>query len=380
MTSATTRRRAALAGAGLAITGMLASGCGPTFANLPLPGAGVGGDTTELKFQFDQALNLAEGATVKVNGVDFGKVQKVETKNFKAIITADMKKAAEVRSDATARLRYSTPLGELYIDVRNPDQGTVLNDGQMLSPKRSTVAPTVEDALSQASLLINGGGLAQLQTVTSELNDAIGGREQTVRQLMERSSQFVTAANGSTADIVNALDALSRVSVTLKANQTTINRALREIRPAAAVLRQNTPGFTRLLHQVNLFAQSANNIVGSTRQDLLTMINQISPILDEMLANRPVLSRSLRALTSASHTLDQIFPGDYWNLSAKLQVDSLLSLLNLATTAPTPTAPAVRGTKPAGSAPSILPNLGTITSGGGLTGLANTVTSLLGGK
>lgn len=365
--------RAGLAGVGLAVTGLLASACGPTFTDLPLPGSGVSGDTRTVKFQFDEALNLATGATVKVNGVDYGKVQEVATKDFKAVVTATMQEDAQIREDATARLRYSTPLGELYVDVRNPAVGTEIADEGMLDPQRASVAPTVEDALSQASLLINGGGLAQLQVVTTELNEAIGGREQTVKQLLNRSHEFTRQANAATADFVTALEALATLSKTLEANEQVINRAIREVRPAARVLREQTPEFTQLLQEVNRFATTANHVVGETRQDLLTMINQISPILDEMLANQPVLSRSLNALTSASKHLDDIFPGDYWNLSAKLELTSALSLLD----GPdggggAPTLPGSPGPTPG----NLLPDPGEILSGGGLGVLNETLGSL----
>src|SRR5690349_24237597 len=110
------RLLAALAG----LTGIvLITGCGPTMADLPLPGNGVGGDTIKVKVRFDEALNLAQGAVVKVNGVSSGKVREVVTKDFKAIATLEIQKSADVRENASARLRYTTPLGELFVDITN---------------------------------------------------------------------------------------------------------------------------------------------------------------------------------------------------------------------------------------------------------------------
>ena len=61
--------RIAAAAAGL----VLLSGCGgPTFSDLPLPGNGVSGDTIKVDATFDEALNLAQGAAVRINGVDSG--------------------------------------------------------------------------------------------------------------------------------------------------------------------------------------------------------------------------------------------------------------------------------------------------------------------
>jgi phospholipid/cholesterol/gamma-HCH transport system substrate-binding protein len=295
------------------------TGCGPTMADLPLPGNGVGGDTVEIEVRFDEALNLSEGAQVKVNGVYSGKVREVTTKDFKAIAVLEVKRSARIRADASARLRYTTPLGELFVDVANPAQGTVLKDGGTLDPKRSTTAPTVEDALSSASLLVNGGGLNQLQTVTDQLNDAIGGREDTVRELLVRANTFLKQANATTGDIDRALRALAAVSTIANQNRATIRDALRDLRPAAQVLRENTPGLTRLLEKVTEFSGTADDVVEQTRGDLLQMMREVSPVLQEFLDSRAVLGPSLRALIGASEVLNDVTPGDYANL--KLTID-----------------------------------------------------------
>jgi phospholipid/cholesterol/gamma-HCH transport system substrate-binding protein len=299
---------------------LLATGCGPTFGDLPLPGNGVGGDTVTVKVQFDEALNLAEGAAVKVNGVASGKVESVSAKDFKAIAVMKVNKAAKMRSDATARLRYTTPLGELFVDITNPAQGTLLRDGEMLDPARSTTAPTVEDALSSASLLVNGGGLNQLQTVTDQLNKAIGGREDEVRTLLARSDTFLTQANATTGDIDRALRALAGVSVVLNRNRGVIREALTDIRPAAKVLRQNTPGLTRFLAKLAEFSSTANHVVGQTRAEILQMFREVSPVLQEFLNVRGDFGPSLNDLVGIGKALNTAIPGDYANMRLELQL------------------------------------------------------------
>ncbi len=331
-----------------------------------MPGSGVGGDTIEIKVQFDEALNLARGAQVRVNGVGSGKVRAVTTKDFKAIAVLDVRKSAHMRTDATARLRYTTPLGELFVEVTNPDQGPLLHDGSTLSTARSSTAPTVEDALASASLLVNGGGLNQLQTVTQELNAALGGREDTVRELMERADTFLTQANATTADIGRALDALATVSTVLKANQSTIEAAMTDIRPAARVLRKNTPGLTKLLAKLTEFSDAANGVVGKTRADVLQMLRQISPVLQEFLANRDELGPSLRALVKLNDDLNAAIPGDYANMKLEMQMDkvTLPSLLG----APGSNADPGTGSSAAGGS-----------AGSSGSGTANALTGLLSG-
>ena len=74
-----------------------------------------------------------------------------------------------------------------------------------------------------------------------------------------RPETFLTEANATTADIDRALRSLSSVSKTLEGREEVINRAVREIRPAARVLRQNTPGLTELLAEIENFSAAAND-------------------------------------------------------------------------------------------------------------------------
>ena len=195
----------------------------------------------------------------------------------------------------------------------------------------------MEDALAQASLLVNGGGLEQLQTVTEELNTAVGGREDTVQALLRRAETFLTEANATTNDIDRALTALASVSETLGERQDVINRAVREVRPAAKVLRENTPGLTELLAEIEQFSAAANTTVQQTRDQLLTIIHQAEPVLAEFVANQGRYVKSLNALVDGGKVVDEILPGDYTALLLKAhldgvafgQMDDLLDVLGL---------------------------------------------------
>lgn len=311
---ATTVRRvlASALAAGLALG---ATGCGPDFNDLPLPGTGVEGDATRVTATFDEALNLSSGATVKVNGISVGKVQEVRTEDFKAIVEMDVEETTELRQGATARLRYNTPLGELFVDVTNPPKGAPLGDDAQLGLDRTDTAPTVEDALASASLLINGGGLSQLEQVTNELNSALGGRETTVRDLFRQVNTFLRNANASTGDIDRALDAMNRVSRVLSAREETINRAVRDFRPAAQVLRENTDEFVTMLKALERFTGTANGLARRTKDDLVALLRQVDPILAELQALNGGFAEGLVDMTRMSQQLDRVVAGDFLNLN-----------------------------------------------------------------
>lgn len=316
---------------GLAILGLTA--CGPTLGSLPLPGKGVSGNTIHVTMEFGDALNLAQGAPVKVNGVDEGKVQKIWVKDYHAVADVVIKTDAQLRKNMVGRLRYTTPLGELYVDITNPATGTVLQNGDTIPLAATTTAPTVEDALSSAGLLINGGGLGAIQKISTELKHAFVGKEPVWRDLLARLNSTVSEANASTKDFDTALTALNGVSSTLGKNRQVIDRALKEIAPAAAILRSEAPNLTQLLTAVQHFGTQANSTLQASKADLLTTLSEVQPVLAELSANKANWAKSLDALVLAAKAVQTIIPGDYLNLGGTLDLTSqLLSGLGGAST------------------------------------------------
>jgi phospholipid/cholesterol/gamma-HCH transport system substrate-binding protein len=228
---------------------------------------------------------------------------------------------ARLRQGATARLRYTTPLGELFVDISNPATGALLRDGARLPLARTSTAPTVEDALASASLLINGGGLSQLGTITTESNKALGGHEGQVRDLLERSGALLAEVNASGADIDRTLRALAGVSVMLDRRRDTVRRALVDVRPAAQVLRANLGRITALLTTLERFAGNANEVVDQTREQVLTIVREAVPLLQELSSVRSVLPATLEAINRLAAMLDNLLPNDYLNLGTHLYLD-----------------------------------------------------------
>jgi phospholipid/cholesterol/gamma-HCH transport system substrate-binding protein len=113
------------------------------------------------------------------------------------------------------------------------------------------------------------------------------------------------------------------VSQVLNDNRTTIDAAMTDIRPAAQVLRKNTPGLTRLLAKLTEFSGTANGVVSATRAQILQMLREVSPVLDEFNANKDTLGPSLRALVALNDDLNTAIPGDYANMKLELQMDKI---------------------------------------------------------
>ena len=297
------------------------TGCGVGYKQLPLPGSKVGGDVYQVHAVFDQALNLAQGAQVRVNGVSVGRVSSVEARNYQALVTMDVRDGTRIPEDSTARLRYDTPLGELIIQVTPGGSARDLADGGQFRRANATTAPTVEDTLSAASTLINGGRLGELQTIAEELNTALGGREDTIRHSNEQVSAFLHEANASTGDLARSLEALRDVSKELDDQRSTIRKALDDIGPAAETLGESTEDVVTLLKRADRLARTSQRLALKVDDPLVQILAQLGPIADAVLSTQPELHPGLVNLHKLVAQLNKTVPSDTLPLLATLHLD-----------------------------------------------------------
>lgn len=291
-----------------------------------LPGCSAlrpGAEGWRLTVEFDDALNLASGAVVKVDGVPAGRVVSIEPDDYRARVGLDIDDEVELREGSAFRLRYTTALGELYVDVDPAERGAPYGAGDVVRGPTATTAPTVEDTLASASLLVNGGGLGQVQTIVSELNRALDGRVAVARGVLSEGDEFLRQVLASTRQIDRVLGSLRDASRTLRARHETIDRALDELRPAAEVLTRNTDDLVRLLDRADGLAVTADDLVRRTRSDLVVVVRELGPVLDAVLERRGEVVAGLDTINRFATLIDRATPVEFLNLYFHLHVDHL---------------------------------------------------------
>jgi phospholipid/cholesterol/gamma-HCH transport system substrate-binding protein len=253
-------------------------------------------------------------------------------------------------ANAIAELRQSSLLGEKYVELADPPQperptGT-LGNGALITVDRTNRNPEVEEVLGALSLLLNGGGVGQLQDITRQLNDALAGRETDVRALLSNVDTLVTSLDAQRNDITRALDAVNRLSASLDAQRGNIDTALRDLGPGLAVLNEQRDQLVTMLKSLNQLSGVATTVVNRTQSDLVRDLNDLAPTLRQLAAAGSDLPKSFETLLSfpfPDNVVNAIQGSDYVNLYVKADLNLTDVLSNLTTTGPLPV-PAPPGT------------------------------------
>lgn len=314
----------ALAAVGLA----LMSGCGWRGLNsFPLPGtAGGGPGSYTVQVQLPDVTTLQQNSRVRVNDVTVGNVTKIERQGWHALLTLRLAGDVDLPANATAKLGQSSLLGSVYVELA-PPTGTApqgkLRQGALIPLSSAGMYPTTEQTLSAASLLLNGGGVGQIQDITQSLSTAFAGREQDLRSLIGQLDKFVAYLNDQSGDIIAATDKLNNLVGQFADDKPVVDRALKTIPDALGVLKQERAHLVDAVDQLGKFSALVAKATNQTKENLVAELRELGPVLESLANAGPALTRALSQLATypwPNETLDKWIRGDYANLSAVIDL------------------------------------------------------------
>lgn len=335
------RFRTTLAAASAA--GLLAvGGCGfEGVYDIPLPGgADLGDDPYTVRVHFPDVLDLVPQAGVRVKEVPVGTVKDVRLAEdgWTAEVVLAVNGDAELPANAVANLRQSSLLGEKYVELAAPAAedtdgftDSKLSDGDLIPVERTNRSVEVEEVLGALSMLLNGGGIEQLNTITEELNAALEGNAPDVKALLRNTEELVKALDEQSGDITTALDQLNRLSSTLNAQRDKIAVAVEDLGPGLEVLERQRDQLVTMLSALDGLSEVAVETVNAGQEDLVANLEALLPTLRKLGEAGADLPHALQLLLTYPFTdaAAEGVKGDYLNLYIDLDLDLQEILANI---------------------------------------------------
>ncbi|HET8617125.1 MAG TPA: MCE family protein [Actinomycetales bacterium] len=327
------RRIVTLAGAVLLSTSLTA--CQGTY-DVSLPGGGAGGPSYHVTVELADALDLVPQSAVKVDDVTVGSVEGIELDGWTARVRLRVQDHVRLPDNATAELKQTSLLGEKYVALEPPTGAKPvgrLSDGDVIPLSRSGRSTEVEEVLGALSLLLNGGGVAQLKTIETELNAALHGNESTVRDLLHRLDDVVGSLDAQKSEIVRAIDSIDDLSATLSKQRDDIATALDDLPAGLKVLADQRRQLTTMLTALSDLGDVGSRVILASTADTVANLKALQPVLSKLNEAGDSLPASLELLLTypfPDRALDAM-KGDYTNLHLTMDLDarSLLSLAGL---------------------------------------------------
>ena len=310
------------------------SACGWQGVNsLPLPGTeGSEPGSYVVQAQLPDVTNIEPNTRVRVNDVTVGTVTKIEQQGWHALVTMTLNPDVTLPGNATAKVGQTSLLGTLHIELASPTdvppQGR-LQAGSLIPLNRAGAYPSTEQTLSVASVFLNGGGLGQVQDITTAFSTAFAGREDELRRVIQQFDEFVTRLNEQKEDILAASDSINNLTEQFADQKPVVDKALRTLPDALAVLNDQRDRLTTAFDQLGKFSALAADSVDLSKESLVAELNDLGPVLESLADAGPALTRSLSFLTTypfPKENIAKFFRGDAANIT--MIIDLTLSRLD----------------------------------------------------
>ena len=320
------RKMAAGVAAAVVLAGL--SGCGWHGLNsLPLPGiAGGGPGSVTIQAELPNVTNLQPNSRVRVGDVTVGNVTKVDLQGWHALLTMTLNGDIDLPANATVKLGQTSLFGSLHIELAPPTdappQGK-LHNGSLIPLSAAGGYPSTEQTLAAISLVLNGGGVGQVQDITKALSTAFAGRADDLRSLIVQLDKYVGYLNDQKDDIIAAADSLNNLVGQIAAQKPVIDKALKTIPDALAVLNDQRHTIADAIDQLGKFSALAADSINQTKGALVQELTDVAPVLKSLADAGPALTRSLSVLPTfpfPKETLTKWVRGDYANLTAVIDL------------------------------------------------------------
>jgi phospholipid/cholesterol/gamma-HCH transport system substrate-binding protein len=314
--------------AGMLVLALALAGCGWRGLNsIPLPGVqGVGPGAFTIQAQMPDVDNIEQNSRVRVGDVNVGTVTKIERQGWHALVTMKLDGDVQLPANATAKLGQTSLLGSLHIELAPPTDVAPegrLRDGSVIPLASSGKYPSTEQALAAIALLLNGGGIGNIQDITDALSTAFAGRENDLRSLIEQLDKAIGYLNDQKHDIIAASESLNNLVGQFAAQKPVVDKALKTIPDALAVLKDQRNNLSEALAQLGKFSALAADSVNQTKEALVQELKDLGPVLQSMADAGPALTRALSFLPTfpfPKETLTNWMRGDYANLTLILDL------------------------------------------------------------
>lgn len=289
-------------------------------ANVPLPGGpGSGAGSYTVYVQVPDTLALSGNSRVLVADVFVGAVDQIELKNWVATLKLKLNKDVHLPRNATAKIGQTSLLGSQHLELSAPPKPVgELKDGDTIGLNNSSSFPTIERTLAGLSLLLQRGGLSDLDTITTEFDAMLGGRAEQIRAFLDKLDTFIGSLNDQRDDITHAIDSSNRLLSQFAAHDDAIDRVLTDFPPLFKYFNTQQAIFINAIEGLGQLGRATNEQIAPVRGDLHQVLTSMQCPARELRKASPYLPDLMQVMITAPYHVDGAFKavrGDFINSS-----------------------------------------------------------------
>ncbi|RMI30424.1 MCE family protein [Nocardia stercoris] len=172
---------------------------------------------------------LSPGRDVTFRGSRVGEVSAVRVSGDGIVAVAEIDSGTRIPVGGTVHVGRLSAAGEQYLDFRpDSDTGPYLRDGAVIDRAHTSVPVTIQAVLADTSAMFSGLNPQRLDVIIDELDKALGGGPDRMRDLIDGISRAMAGLTGvlpQTKQLLENLEVISETTSHAQPDLSTLTRA-----------------------------------------------------------------------------------------------------------------------------------------------------------
>lgn len=253
-------------------------------------------DTYVMQAEFEDATGVLAGDSVKLAGVDVGRVEKAEIQDGKAVITFNLDKTVELPKDSTVALRWRNVLGQRFLYVYPGDDEEVFGEGQRIPIDQTEDVSDIGQFLNDLGPVLKAIDPDQANAFLDSVNTALIGNEQDVRQLIDDGAELASTLAGEDENIKGLLSSADQVTAAFASQDEALGQIFDDLDEVGGVLARRTKDINSLVSDFAVVQRQLNGLAERNSENIDATLGSLETVADVLADNRQELGYTLRTL------------------------------------------------------------------------------------
>ncbi|MBA2724833.1 MAG: MCE family protein [Actinobacteria bacterium] len=253
-------------------------------------------DTYVMQAEFEDATGVLIGDSVKLAGVDIGRVEKAEIQDGKAVVTFNLDKTVELPKDSTVALRWRNVLGQRFLYVYPGDDEEVFVEGQRIPLDQTEDVSDIGEFLNRLGPVLKAIDPEQANAFLDSVNTALTGNEQDVRQLIDDGAELAATLGGEDENIKGLLSSTDQVMEAFASQDEALGQIFDDLDEVGGVLSRRTADINSLVTDFAVVQRQLNGLAVRNADNIDSTLRDLETVADVLADNREQLGYTLRTL------------------------------------------------------------------------------------
>jgi phospholipid/cholesterol/gamma-HCH transport system substrate-binding protein len=279
---------------------------------MKIANVGFFGSTYELRAVFSDATGVFPGDSVKVAGVDVGRVRDRTIEDGKAVVTFSVDQEVPLTNTSRVGIRWRNVIGLRFLYLMPSEGGDVLADGDVIPDSLTDEAGDIGEFLNRLGPILRAIDPEKANAFIEAVNTALVGNEEIVRSLFTQGSFLATQLGAMDEDIASLIDSSDEIMAAYASQDDAIGEIIDDLDTLGGEIAGMTTDVNLLIDNFAVVQQQMAGLLQENRANIDATIVGLRDVTRNLALNRKDLGRTLCTLPAGVAPYDMTSSWGEW--------------------------------------------------------------------